>query len=156
MMNIKLKTIHILAFSLLIIAFQSCQKENGENESKISANGTSRSHHTGQDCMSCHSSGGSGDGWFSVAGTAYDVAKINTYPNTTVKLYTAINGTGTLKYTVQGDALGNFYTTENIDFGTGLYVSVQGTGAPKHMTTPITIGKCNSCHGVSTDKIWTN
>jgi len=156
MMNIKLKTIHILAFSLLIIAFQSCQKENGENESKISANGTSRSHHTGQDCMSCHSSGGSGDGWFAVAGTVYDVAKINFYPNTTVKLYTAINGTGILKYTVQGDALGNFYTTQTIDFGSGLYPAVQGTAGPKYMTTAITTGRCNSCHGISTDKMWTN
>jgi len=155
-MNIQLKTTLLLTFSLLVITFLSCEKENGENESKISSNGTSRSHHTGQDCMSCHTSGGSGEGWFTVAGTVYDIAKINIYSNTTVNLYTGINGTGTLKYTIAGDALGNFYTTQNIDFGSGLYVSVQGSAAPKHMTTAITNGKCNSCHGVSTDKTWTN
>ena len=155
-MNIQLKTTLLLTFSLLVMTLLSCQKENGENESKISSNGTSRSHHTGQDCMSCHTSGGSGDGRFAVAGTVYDMAKINAYPNTTVKLYTAINGTGTLKYTVQGDALGNFYTTQTVDFGTGLFPSVQGTAGPKHMSTAITNGKCNSCHGILTDKIWTN
>jgi len=106
--------------------------------------------------MSCHSQNGSGEGWFTVAGTAYNDAKIYTYPNVTVRLYTGINGTGTLMATIQGDALGNFYTTENIAFGSGLFPSVQGTGAPKFMTTAIMMGQCNSCHGVSTDKMWTN
>ena len=155
MVRLKLRTSLVLAFSLLMIIFQSCEKE-GENEQKISANGTGRSHHTGQDCMSCHSSGGSGEGWFTVAGSVYDNAKINAYANTTVNLYTGINETGTLKCTIWGDASGNFYTTENIDFGSGLYVSVKGSAAPKYMTTPITNGKCNSCHGITTDKIWTN
>ncbi len=156
MRQLKLRTTLILTFSLLIISFQSCEKEEGENESKISSNGTSRSHRSGQDCMSCHKQGGSGEGWFLVAGTTYDIAKTNVYPNANVKLYTGVNGTGTLKYTIQGDALGNFYTTQNIDFGTGLYVSVQGTGAPKNMLTVVTNENCNSCHGTSTEKIWTN
>jgi len=155
MIRLKLRTSLVLVFSLLMIVLLSCGKE-GENEQKVSANGTSRSHHTGQDCMSCHSSGGSGEGWFTIAGSVYDNAKISAYANTTVNLSTGINGTGTLKYTIWGDASGNFYTTENIDFGSGLYVSVKGTAAPKYMTAAITNGKCNSCHGVSTDKIWTN
>ncbi|NEW81466.1 MAG: hypothetical protein GZ094_03765 [Mariniphaga sp.] len=155
MLKLKLRTSLALAFPLLMIVLLSCGKE-GENEQKVSANGTSRSHHTGQNCMSCHSSNGSGEGWFTVAGSAYDNAKINAYANTTVNLYTGINGTGTLKYTIWGDAAGNFYTTENIDFGSGLYVSVKGIAGPKYMTTAITTGQCNSCHGVTTDKIWTN
>ena len=155
MIRLKLRTSLVLVFSLLMIVLLSCGKE-GENEQKVSANGTSRSHHTGQDCMSCHSNGGSGEGWFTIAGSVYDNAKISAYANTTVNLSTGINGTGTLKYTIWGDASGNFYTTENIDFGSGLYVSVKGNAAPKYMTTAITNGKCNSCHGVSTDKIWTN
>lgn len=155
MIKLKLRTSLLLTFSLLIITLQSCEKEN-ENEAKISSNGTSRSHHTGQNCISCHSQNGSGEGWFIVAGTVYDQAKINTYANITVRLYTGVNGTGTLMYTIQGDALGNFYTTENISFGTGLYASVHGSAAPKYMTAAITSGQCNSCHGVSTDKIWTN
>ena len=155
MLKLKLRTSLALAFPLLLIVLLSCGKE-GENEQKVSANGTSRSHHTGQNCMSCHSPNGSGEGWFTVAGSAYDNAKINAYANTTVNLYTGINGTGTLKYTIWGDAAGNFYTTENINFGSGLYVSVKGTAGPKYMTTAITTGQCNSCHGVTTDKIWTN
>ncbi|HEY3389006.1 MAG TPA: hypothetical protein VGK38_05505 [Prolixibacteraceae bacterium] len=153
----KLKTILILASSLFVITLQSCSKESdGENESKISSHGANDSHNMGQNCMGCHSQGGSGSGWFVVAGTVYNSAKTITYPNATVKLYTGANGTGTLKYTIQGDAKGNFYTTENIDFGSGLYPSVQGSTGTQNMSTAITMGQCNSCHGVSTDKIWTN
>jgi hypothetical protein len=54
------------------------------------------------------------------------------------------------------DAFGNFYTTENIDFGNGLYASVEGNSSTKNMVSSITTGQCNSCHGISTDKIWTN
>ena len=110
----------------------------------------------GQNCMNCHKSGGEGKGWFNVAGTVYTAGLSNTYPNTTVKLYTGPNGTGTLKYTINGDAKGNFFTTETIDFGSGLYPVVQGTSTAKYMSTTTTTGQCNSCHGVSTDKLWTN
>jgi len=73
-----------------------------------------------------------------------------------LKLYTGINETGTLKYTIQVDAKGNFYTIENIDFGTGLYPSVQGTLEANHMQSATTSGACNSCHNISPDKIRTN
>jgi len=154
-MSLKIKTALWLVTSLFMIVLQSCEKEN-ENESKISSIGSTESHHAGQNCMSCHLQGGSGEGWFQVAGTVYDNSKLTVYPNSTIKLFTGPNGTGTLKYTVQGDALGNFYTTESIDFGGGLYPSVQGSASTKHMTSAITSGQCNSCHGSSTDKIWTN
>jgi hypothetical protein len=71
-----------------------------------------------------------------------------------VRLYTGPNGTGTLKYSVEGDGLGNFFTTKNAKFGTGLYPSVQGKNGTKHMSTAITTGACNSCHGNTTGKIW--
>lgn len=105
--------------------------------------------------MSCHTSGGSGEGWFNIAGTVYDSLKTSTLPNATVRLYTGLNGTGSLKITVEVDALGNFYTTENIEFGGGLYTSVEGNSDIKYMHPVITTGQCNSCHGVSTDPIWT-
>ena len=105
--------------------------------------------------MGCHASGGSGEGWFSVAGTVYDSLKTSTYPNATVRLFTGPNGTGNLELTVEVDALGNFYTTENIDFGNGLYTSVEGNSDIIHMNSIVTTGQCNSCHGVSTDRIWT-
>ena len=34
--------------------------------------------------MSCHKSGGAGEGWFTIAGTVYDGTKNATYPNATV------------------------------------------------------------------------
>lgn len=137
----------------MIVIFQSCEKVN--NETKISANNRSESHNMGQNCMNCHKSGGKGEGWFQLAGTVYDTNFINTQPNTTVKLYTAPNGQGTLKHSIQVDALGNFYTTETIDFSAGLYPTVIGKTITKHMSSKVLSGQCNSCHGVTTDKIWT-
>ncbi len=141
-------------FSILTIVV-SCNKEGG-NSTKISSIGGTRSHNQGNNCMNCHKSGGEGDGWFNVAGTVYDSLKTSTYPNGTVRLYTGPGGTGTLKYTIYVDAKGNFYTTEAIDFGSGLYPSVQGSTATHYMAATIGTGQCNSCHGVSTDKLWTN
>lgn len=153
-MRSELFTGFLIIFSLMII-LQSCQKE-GENETKISSNGAKVSHQMGENCMDCHKQGGTGEGWFKIAGTIYDITKTSTYPNATVKLYTGVNGTGTLKYTIQVDALGNFYSTENVDFGTGLYPSVQGGTTKKYMSLVVTFGQCNNCHQVSLGRIWTN
>lgn len=151
----KLKIVLGIAFiAASFVATQSCNKEG--NETNISSTGENKSHNMGQNCMNCHKSGGEGEGWFNVAGTVYNSGLSSTYPNTIVKLYTGPNATGTLKYTINGDAKGNFFTTETIDFGSGLYPVVQGTSTATHMGSAITIGQCNSCHGVSTDKIWTN
>ncbi len=147
-------------FALLflgVLLFQSCENEGIEpNEQKISVYGGTESHNTGQSCMACHVQGGSGEGWFNVAGTVYDSLKTNPYPNATIKLFTEPGGAGTLAYTIQVDALGNFYTTESIEFGGGLYVSTQGSQSTKHMQSIVTNGDCNSCHGNSVDKIWVN
>ncbi len=154
-MKIKLSTSLIVTFSLFII-FQSCNKEiENNNETKISSQGTDNGHNMGQNCMNCHKPGGAGEGVFTIAGTVYDSLKTNTFPDATVKLYSGPNGTGTLKYTIMANASGNFYTTQNLDFGIGLYPSVQGPKTTMFMPTAITTGQCNSCHGVSADKIWT-
>ena len=105
--------------------------------------------------MSCHVSGGGGEGWFTVAGTLYDNTQANPYPNGIVKLTTEPNGNGSIVKTIEVDSKGNFYTTEPIDFGSSLYVGVFGTnGEQKFMVSKITTGSCNSCHGNTTDKIW--
>jgi len=75
--------------------------------------------------------------------------------NGKIELYSGPNGTGDLKYTIQVDGKGNFYTTETIDFGTGLYVTASGSLGSNSMGSVITSGQCNACHGVNTDKIWT-
>jgi cytochrome c553 len=140
-----------------MVAIQGCEKESEENETNISRYGDDDSHNMSQNCMNCHKSGGQGEGWFNAAGTVYNAAFTNVQPNGTVKLYTGPDGTGTLKYTIEVDAKGNFYTTEDINFGSGLYPSITGTsGDVQYMSTTTTIGACNSCHGVSTNKIFVN
>ena len=139
-----------------LLLFESCEKEEDEgNEKMNSSYNDDESHNMGQDCMSCHVQGGDGEGWFSVAGTVYDSLKTSTLPNSTIKLYSGPNGTGNLVATIEVDGLGNFYTTNNINFSDGLYTSASGNTATIHMNSSITTGNCNSCHGAGVDRIWT-
>jgi hypothetical protein len=111
----------------------------------------------GQNCMNCHKDGGEGKGCFFVAGTVYDSLQSSTKANGIIKLYSGPNGTGILKGTIEVDAKGNFFTTDIIDFSSQVYPSITNTiGNVKYMGSGISTGQCNSCHGVSTDKIWTN
>lgn len=149
--------IGIVIFSMFILI--SCENEDSdeyeENEVKISNFNDDDSHKNGQNCMSCHSSGGSGEGWFNVAGSVYDSSKQNPYPNAVVKLYSEANELGTLIKLIEVDGNGNFYSTESVDFGNGLFVSVTDTnGNSKIMNSSISSGECNSCHGDSFDNIW--
>lgn len=136
---------------LIVISFSSCTKKD---KYKVSKYNDTESHNMGQNCMDCHKQGGRGDGWFNIASTVYDYTLKNTYPNTTVKLYTGPNGTGALKYTLEVDGKGNFYSTESFDFGSGLYPAVQGTTTTNYMSSSITIGSCTTCHGNTTNRIW--
>lgn len=150
---VAIKTIGI--FFILAVVFVSCDKDSDGNETMISRHYDNESHKDGQDCMSCHQSGGRGDGWFVVAGTVYDAALSDPNPNGTIKLYEGPLDSGNLVRTIEVDGKGNFYTTENIDFGNGLYTSVTSSnGNVKVMNSPITDGACNSCHGSSVDRIW--
>jgi cytochrome c553 len=159
-MKIKMKKViklfGFLVFSLVLAV--SCEKENeneneGGNETKTSTANSSESHNMGQNCMNCHKQGGQGEGWFTVAGTVYDTSTTKVYPGATIKLFTGPNGTGTLKYTLPVDKLGNFYTTNSVDFISGLYPAVTGSNATRYMSSTISNGQCNSCHGSSTSKI---
>jgi hypothetical protein len=136
------------------LLFTACEKEEGENETRISSYHSDESHHTGENCMNCHSSGGPGEGWFTIAGTVYAEDQSTPYPNATIRLYTGSGESGSLKATVEVDQKGNFYTTENIDFGDGLYAVSEGETSTKNMGTLLTTGKCNQCHGESTGRIW--
>lgn len=134
----------------------SCGK-TVDSPTQISDHNLNISHNPSSNCMSCHMPGqiGTGKGNFTVAGTIYDSFQNNQYPNTYIRFYTGPNGTGTLKYTIKGDKFGNFYTTEAMDMKEGLYVSVQGINAAKHMSTPVYVGQCNSCHNKKiTSRIW--
>jgi hypothetical protein len=147
-------------FSSLIIFtsiffIQSCNDDDlGENETLISRYNEDESHNAGQNCMNCHFQGGSGEGWFNIAGTVYDSLEAAVYPNATIRFYTGPAGSGSLKYTLEVDALGNFFTTEDIDFGDELFTSVEGNSAEQFMISPVSMGECNSCHGNSVESIW--
>ena len=147
----------IVWLSLLLAAMMygsSCNHE-GRNERKVSTFYSDESHNTGENCMNCHHSGGEGEGWFAAAGSLYKPDLSTKNPNATVYLYTGPNGTGDLKATLFGDAKGNFYTTEQIDFSGGLYPMVKSANdSIQYMSDAITIGACNSCHGITQDRMW--
>ena len=141
-----------LCFSTLLIMINSCTKNKNCKQNNISSSSRT-SHNIGQNCINCHTYGGKGEGCFNIAGSIYDSITKSPLTYGNVKLYTQPNGKGTLKYKVNLDKSGNYYSTENIDVN-GLYPAVTGPDGKNHyMSSPITSGACNSCHGVSTPSI---
>lgn len=153
----KITSVLLVGISIVAFAFQSCESEEKENDNEkmVSSYNEEESHNAGMNCMNCHSSDGDGEGWFHVAGSVFNEGQTEAYPNATVEFYTGQNGQGSLKYSVEVDGKGNFYTTEDVEFGEGLYVSVKGSESTQYMMTPVTSGACSICHGNSTDPIWT-
>ena len=127
--------------------------DEGGNETKISAKGDDESHHTGDNCMRCHKDGGEGEGWFTVAGTAYHADLTTPYPNALVILFNA--SSQSIVATIEVDAKGNFYTTRDIDWAVGLNASVaDDMNASGSMLSALPNGACNSCHdGITVDVI---
>jgi hypothetical protein len=140
----------IVGVSLLLGA---CEEGGKCTKKNISASGKNDSHNNGENCMNCHKSGGEGTGCFKAAGSVYNSTYSSTMSNVIVKLYTQPNGQGTLKYTINGDAKGNFYTTEDMTID-GLYPAITGPTGTQYMGSSITSGACNACHGSSTGKLW--
>lgn len=145
-----LSLIFILPISLFLA---SCEHEEG-NEKMISSFHSDDSHRTGENCMNCHSEGGKGEGWFTVAGSVYDSTLEATFPNSLLRLYMDPSGAGLPEVTLEVDALGNFYTTEAVNFGESLYAFVSGDEGIIKMIAPVSDGQCNGCHGETTDRIW--
>ncbi len=141
---------------VLVIAIFSCEKENEADEvgSTTQLVGTTNpptnlgsSHNAGKNCQSCHK--------FTVAGSVYKKDLLSVYPGAIVKLTTQAGGAGSVVATFSSDKSGNLYTSSGISFGSGLYVGITGATGTKYMTSPITSGACNSCHGSSAAKAWT-
>jgi hypothetical protein len=72
-----------------------------------------------------------------------------------VEFYTAANGGGTLKYTIQIDGKGNFYSTEAMTL-TGLYPAIKNANGTMYMGSSLSTGACNTCHGNSTGALYAN
>ncbi len=154
----KLVQYSLFAFITIIFCIVSC-KRDGKNITARSAHNTN-SHNSGTDCMSCHKSSGQAkaNGWYVVAGTVFQPNQSNVNANATVYLYSGPNATGNLVYELEADNYGNFYTTDAIDFGNGLYPVVQSSsGTQQYMQNVIRTGNCNGCHNSSqTGKIFVN
>lgn len=148
--------IGLFAISIAFLISPSCKKNNTCGEVNISEAGGDESHNFGMNCMNCHTSGGKGEGCFTAAGSVSNSSLTSNLTSGTVKFYTQPNGGGTLKYTIQIDSKGNFHTTESNDF-TGLFPVITGAdGIPHYMSSSLSSGSCNSCHGVSTGKLYAN
>lgn len=130
--------IAVLTLFITFFAFHACEELN--TETNISKFGEDESHYTGDNCMNCHYSVGMGEGSFSVAGSVFG--------NTNQAVVQLTNGsTGQILGSVEVDQLGNFYTTENIDFSNGILVDIlYGNGEVKSMDRTIYTGACNLCH----------
>ncbi len=149
----EMKSIAFVLVVFLLTVLISCKKEAVEQEELTSTSLSSDSHNTGLNCMDCHIKGGDGNGWFKMAGTVRNKSGIAPYITAKVELRTAQSGGGSTLYRVEVDQKGNFYTTNTIDFGTGLYASVVGGTATQYMTLTVTNGACNLCHDTS-NWIW--
>lgn len=153
----KLNLIKLFTIGTLVAIMQSCSSDYSQlYESKT---GGDESHNMGKNCMNCHKPKNFGIRPWSVAGTIFKDARSNIISKnpTTINLYTGPNATGTLKYSIQSDANGNFYTSADIDFSAGLYPSVTGATSINSMTTAVTSGACSSCHnGLTQNRVWSN
>jgi len=141
-----------LGFGLLFFA---CEKEGACDEYNVSQSNGSKSHNFGDNCMQCHQSGGEGEGCFVAAGSVKNAALTAPATSGQVEFYTLPNGGGTLKYTVQIDAKGNFYSTEAMTL-TGLYPAIKNATGTMYMGSALSTGACNSCHGNSTGSLYAN
>jgi len=136
-----MKNILAIAFILTTFLFVSCENEDDDL-------GGGSSHNVGKNCLSCHSN-------FKLAGSVFDKSLSEGLAGVKIQITTQANGLGTVLATLSSDNSGNFYTRSTIDFGTGLFVSVEGaSGIVNYMNSSITSGACNSCHGSTTSKLW--
>lgn len=84
----------------------------------------------------------------------YDSTLMQVISNSTVRLYDGLHSTGVLLATIEVDSLGNFYTTEVLDFGNGLHKEVEGVKIAARMGSLIPLGAYSSCLALITNRIW--
>jgi len=143
----KIKRGLLIACTLLagMTSWIACETEE-ENEGGAN-------HNVGNNCLVCHQPGGGGEGTFYAGGTVFKAGTTTGATGATISLYSNPEFSGTPVVTMTSQVGGNFYTKSSINFGTGLYVKITSTTGSNSMSIPITSGACNSCHGVSTEKI---
>ena len=151
---------YVWFFVPLIILLLQCShydelQRNG-NESSV---GSTESYHFGEDCMNCHHENGSEavreGGWWNIAGSVYKPDLSGPKTDAKIELWSQQNRSGTLYYTLDVDALGNFYTEKIVHFnGTCFPVVVDlVTGHYEDMHQAFHSEGCSSCHGKTEDVI---
>jgi hypothetical protein len=149
------------------------------NNGVLSYTGGALSHNTGTNCMDSTCHGAPGDPStvvFSTAGTVYDAgntslaylgadATIGLFPNpcTPDENDNCTARENLLETFIAIDRLGNFYTTQPVDFTQGIHATIQSyaTDPPTqprntyHMdSTATTTGDCSTCHGATRENIY--
>lgn len=119
-----------------------------------SAPADSKSHENGENCMRCHSAATTsvetaGPGIFSVGASLWtgSVDDLRPLAGATIQLRTEPFGGGDIIAEIQGDSLGNAYTTDEIDFFTApLFPHVIHGDNTLSMPFETNSGACNMCH----------
>ena len=120
---------------------------DGGDDGGSNSTGTSTSHNFGNNCVSCHTSGGSGSGVFTVAGSVYNSSgTAKTAGTISVYVYPQSGLTGT-PVIIPVDASGNFYSTTTMTLGSTKIVN--STGIEKTMPSTTPTKGCTSCHSTS-------
>lgn len=149
----------IITFIIVVFIYSmtGCKKNDGGNRTASSSHNSTSGYNMSGVCQSCHVSGGSGPGWWTVAGTVYNRDLSAVSPNGTIYFYSGPEGSGSVVGTLEVDANGNFYTSSSILPAAGAYPQIKGvSGNVQNMPQFCTSGNCNACHGVTTTKIWIN
>ncbi|MEI7661811.1 MAG: hypothetical protein WCK34_06430 [Bacteroidota bacterium] len=149
--------IFTLFIAFVIMAVAGCKKNDGGNKTASSSHNSTASKKMGGVCQNCHVSGGSGPGWWTVAGTVYTEDLKAFAPNGTIQFFSA-NLTDTIPVaTLEIDQNGNFYSSSLVLPVSGVYPQITGTSGNIVMMPQLcTSGNCNYCHGISCAKIWVN
>jgi cytochrome c553 len=149
------KTLFLLVLIVFISVVQSCSHYDEVMKNPEESSAGESSHNAGENCMSCHHSSNNeaSQRWWYVAGTAYKKSN-SSKAEGKVELWTGPNSSGELLHTLIIDPNGNFYTERILNFKGGFYpVVVNKQNKRNEMNTKTVEGSCNSCHGISQEKI---
>ncbi|MCF8427776.1 MAG: hypothetical protein K9H61_10025 [Bacteroidia bacterium] len=149
----------VLVLAVFMTFVFACSHVDEINANLEESSSDEKSHNAGENCGSCHNVSGSEAvreaGWWTVAGTVYSSGN-SPQTNATIELWEKPNKQGALIKRLVSDKIGNFYTNQIIDFKGGCYPSITVGSNTKYMNQKYEGGSCNSCHGVTTNKLEIN
>ncbi len=143
----------------VVFIWQCSHADQLRKYGKESERGSTESHNFGQNCMTCHNQSGNEavreGGWWNIAGSVISDDSNQPFTNGVVELWSLPDRQGVLYYTLDIDALGNFYTEKIVNFPGDCYPAVVNTitGESKSMDDPFRAGGCNACHGYTEELI---